>query len=127
MSKKTMQPISADVHAALCFALWHHQGGSSAIGQPIREMLGLGQHDHMTSEQYFDAKRVAEALHMKQKPAAAYSDIVSDGGLDPRNAEFSARECLIQAFSIVMASQSRDQALDEIEKLAVAIREKGRP
>ena len=61
-----MQPMSADVQAALCFVLWHHQGGSSAIGQPIREMLGLGQFDRMTSDQYFEAKRVAEALAQKQ-------------------------------------------------------------
>ena len=131
MKKPNVPTIAADVHAALCFALWHHQGGSSSIGQPIREMLGLGQHDHMTSEQYFAAKRVAEALaeqdhfaasgkliteqdHVEQsltmvaepdtkagelhamktelwkteaqEPVAKYSDIASNGGLDPRNA-----------------------------------------
>ena len=32
---------------ALLWVLWHHQGGSSPIGQPLRRFLGLGPHDRM--------------------------------------------------------------------------------
>lgn len=62
MNENEKHHLHTDVHDALCFVLWHHQGGSSKIGQPIRAMLGLGQHDHMTGDQYFAAKRVAEKL-----------------------------------------------------------------
>ena len=46
--------------AALLWVLWHHQGGSSPIGQPIRFALGMGQHDRMTDEQMECAKSWAE-------------------------------------------------------------------
>lgn len=55
-------PISEDVRAALLFALWHHQGGSSGVGQPIRLMLGIGQHERMTPDQCDIARRVQSAL-----------------------------------------------------------------
>jgi hypothetical protein len=57
-----------DVHDALCFALWHHQGGSSTIGQPIRKMLDLGPHDHMDKDEIAGAKRVQSALEAQRKP-----------------------------------------------------------
>jgi hypothetical protein len=51
--------------AALLWVLWHHQGGSSPVGQPIREALGIGQLDHLTDEQValaksYDAHKSAE-------------------------------------------------------------------
>lgn len=34
---------------AVCLnALWHHQGASSLVGQPIRKVLGVGQFDRLT-------------------------------------------------------------------------------
>ena len=47
-----------DTFAALCFTLWHHQGGSSTIGQQVRPLLGLGPYERMTAEQIEAAKRV---------------------------------------------------------------------
>jgi len=44
----------------LLWALYHHQGGSSGVGQPIRRALGIGQHDAMTPEQIRDAARAAQ-------------------------------------------------------------------
>ncbi len=41
---------------ALLWALYHAQGGSSPVGQPIRKLLGIGQHDHLTDEQLAAAK-----------------------------------------------------------------------
>lgn len=36
---------------ALCLnALYNHQGASSAVGQPIRKALGIGEHDRLTEE-----------------------------------------------------------------------------
>ena len=32
------------------------EGGSSHIGQPIRKLLGIGQHDRLTDEQIAEAK-----------------------------------------------------------------------
>lgn len=40
----------------LYWVLYHHQGSSSHIGQPIRRALGIGQHDAMTDEQIWLGK-----------------------------------------------------------------------
>ena len=40
----------------LLWALYHHQGGSSTIGQPIRKMLGIREHDKMTHDQIEEAQ-----------------------------------------------------------------------
>jgi len=48
--------------AALLWVLWHHQGGSSPVGQPIRFALGMGQHDRLNDHQLAEAKRW-EKLH----------------------------------------------------------------
>jgi hypothetical protein len=59
--------MNQDVHDALCFALWHHQGGSSTIGQPIRKMLDLGPHDYMDEDEIKGAKRVLGLLYPQQR------------------------------------------------------------
>lgn len=35
----------------LLWVLYHHQGGNSEIGQPIRQALGIGQFDDLTQNQ----------------------------------------------------------------------------
>ncbi|WP_313447433.1 hypothetical protein [Pseudomonas sp.] len=61
--------------AAIAWVLWHHLGGSSPVGQPLRFALGMGQHQRMTDQQIAEAKRFAawagastEAFH-QHKPA----------------------------------------------------------
>lgn len=49
-------PKRQQMEAALLWTLYHHQGGSSPIGQSIRKLLGIGQHDRMTDEQLAQAK-----------------------------------------------------------------------
>lgn len=53
-------PERQNAEAALLWTLYHHQGGSSNIGQPIRKILGIGQHDRLTDEQISDAKKFYE-------------------------------------------------------------------
>lgn len=55
-------PLDDDVRAALAFVLWHHQGGSSRIGQSMRLFLGLGEHERMSDTLVTEAKRVQQAL-----------------------------------------------------------------
>jgi len=50
-------PKRQQMEAALLWTLYHHQGGSSHIGQPIRKILGIGQHERMTDEQIQQAKK----------------------------------------------------------------------
>lgn len=45
---------------ALAWVLWHHQGGSSPVGQPIRFALGMGQHERMPDWMVADAKKWGE-------------------------------------------------------------------
>jgi len=47
----------------LLWTLYHHQGGHSEVGQPIRRALGIGQYDHMTPEQIEAAKDAAKLGH----------------------------------------------------------------
>jgi len=54
-------PMRQQMEDALLWTLWHHQGGSSHIGQPIRKLLGIGQHDRMTDEQIAQAKKFGGA------------------------------------------------------------------
>lgn len=46
--------------AALLWTLWHKQGGSSPIGQPLRRVLGIRQFEALTPEQIECAKRFGE-------------------------------------------------------------------
>ena len=53
-----MSPEFTDsARSALLWVLWHHQGGSSKVGQPIRFALGIGQHEHLSDYQIREAKR----------------------------------------------------------------------
>lgn len=42
--------------AALLWVLWHHQGASSPVGQPIRLALGMGPYDRLTELDVVAAK-----------------------------------------------------------------------
>ena len=54
--------VSGNVRAALLFALWHHQGGSSPVGQTVRRILGMGEHARLNDDQAAAAKRMQDAL-----------------------------------------------------------------
>jgi hypothetical protein len=43
----------------LLWSLYHHQGASSTIGQPIRKALGIGENDNLTYEQVTAAEIAA--------------------------------------------------------------------
>ena len=49
----------ADI-APLLWVLWHHLGGRSPVGQPIRRYLGIGQFKRLTPEQLAMAKQYQE-------------------------------------------------------------------
>lgn len=56
-----MSPEFTDTaRAAIAWVLWHHQGGSSPIGQPLRFALGMGDHDPLPDWRIAEAKRYAE-------------------------------------------------------------------
>ncbi len=46
----------------LLWALYHHQGSISDVGQPIRLALGIGRSDRLTDAQIAFAKATVEAL-----------------------------------------------------------------
>lgn len=55
---------------ALLWALYHHQGGSSVVGQVARRALGIGPFDNMTPEQIADAKQFAAISTQYDTPQA---------------------------------------------------------
>jgi len=66
----TPRKLRPEVRAALLFALWHHQGGSSPVGQPIRAILGIGQHDSLVGADLVNAQRVHGLLSAPPNPVA---------------------------------------------------------
>lgn len=52
--------FAPEFRRALLWLLWHHQGGKSPVGQPIRAMLGIGQHDYLTDSELAEAKAYRE-------------------------------------------------------------------
>lgn len=55
-----MSPDFTDTaRAALLWVLWHHQGGSSPVGQPIRLVLGMDAHERLSETQVQEAKQWA--------------------------------------------------------------------
>lgn len=65
--------ISTRSRILLLNVLWH-QGGSSPAGQPIRRMLGIGQHDRLTEQQVEAAKQVEQALDADRAARAVADD-----------------------------------------------------
>lgn len=56
-----MSPEFTDTaRAAIAWVLYHHQGGSSPVGQPLRFALGMGAHDPLPDWRIAEAKRYAE-------------------------------------------------------------------
>lgn len=49
---------NAKMKQLLLHFLYHHQGASSVIGQPIRILFGMNDHEHMTDDQIAIAKQV---------------------------------------------------------------------
>lgn len=75
-------PERQKAEAALLWALYHHQGGSSDIGQPIRKLLGIGQHDRLTDEQIAEAKVFYESHTGKGGQSSSYRYVGSFGGAE---------------------------------------------
>ena len=55
------------MHGLLLWALYHHQGASSPVGQPIRRALGIDAHAPLTAVQLTHAKQTAESLPFNAK------------------------------------------------------------
>ena len=61
-AKAELAALKADAErkrGLLLWSLYHHQGGNSEVGQPIRKELGIGQFDDLTEEQIKKAKDAA--------------------------------------------------------------------
>lgn len=71
--------FSDTARAALLWVLWHHQGGSSPVGQPIRFALGMGQHERLSDWQLSEARRWGELRGLVpgacREPAPATADV----------------------------------------------------
>jgi hypothetical protein len=71
---------AAKMRGLLLWALYHHQGGSSTIGLPIRAALGIGEYSRMTPGQIEEAQRaggvlpkaVADSEHGAPRPLDAW-------------------------------------------------------
>jgi len=62
----TAEPEFTDTaRAALLWVLWHHQGSSSPVGQPIRFALGMDRSEPLSAERVAEAKRYGELMGHK--------------------------------------------------------------
>jgi hypothetical protein len=80
-----MSPDFTDsARGAIAWVLWHHQGGSSAIGQPLRFALGMGAHEPLPEWRIAEGKRWAKragattADFHAPNPGSAAHDVVPD-------------------------------------------------
>ncbi len=62
-------PMRQQLESAALWSLWHHQGASSIVGQPIRKLLGMGQFDRLTDEQLEQAKSFGRPPKITAVPA----------------------------------------------------------
>ena len=58
-------PFTDTARSALLWVLWHHQGGSSPVGQPLRFALGMDAHQRLTDAQVQEAKQWATDMKME--------------------------------------------------------------
>jgi hypothetical protein len=99
-----MSPDFTDTaRAALLSVLWHHQGGSSPVGQPIRFTLGMGQHERLTEHQIREAKRW-EALSPETRHAAPAAQPVA-------TAQLTTDEAIVQIQEAFEAAEKEDDAV----------------
>jgi hypothetical protein len=68
------QSLQRTLRAAKLYVLWHHQGGFSEIGQPIRKSLGIGPHDSIPPSDLALLKTLHERF-ASPEPASARSDV----------------------------------------------------
>ena len=52
-------PFTDTARMALLWVLWHHQGGSSPVGQPLRFALGMDSHERLNEHQVKEAQQWA--------------------------------------------------------------------
>lgn len=52
-------PFTDTARMALLWVLWHHQGGSSPVGQPLRFALGMDAHERLNEHQVKEAQQWA--------------------------------------------------------------------
>ncbi len=79
--------MNSDVRDALLFALWHHQGGWSPVGQPLRRILRMGVHERLNDTQLAGARRVQAGL---ASPATADAISSIDRAFDGLNSILDA-------------------------------------
>lgn len=72
--------------AALLWVLWHHQGASSEIGQPIRFALGIGRFDRLSEADIQRAKmwgelmpHIISTIGLRQDDALSVSGDIDQG------------------------------------------------
>lgn len=96
-----MSPDFTDTaRAAISWVLWHHQGGSSAIGQPLRYALGMGDHEELSAQQISEAKRYAESVGARTDdfkhpaPAVVPMDAPYSLDADPAGIRSRVADCI---------------------------------
>jgi hypothetical protein len=100
--------MSRESRAMLLNVLWHHQGGSSPVGQPLRKLLGIGQFNYLTEEQVSEARwidgllsRAASGVPVAPAPAepqwGPILDALDGWPNDCRDDDFKHLERLIRA------------------------------
>jgi hypothetical protein len=98
-----MSPEFTDsARAAIAWVLYHHQGGSSPVGQALRFALGMGAHEPLPDWRIAEAKRWAERMgattadfhRHHQQPAAPSGEAVAWLRMKPDGTPDWAEDCI---------------------------------
>lgn len=107
-----MSPDFTDTaRSALLWVLWHHQGGSSPVGQPIRYALGMGAHEPLGEHQVQEAKRWAALTKAESRDFHRGRAVQSQDAIDAKRYRALRRG---QAWSVIdgVGDDLRGEALD---------------
>lgn len=131
-----MSPEFTDTaRAALLWVLWHHQGISSPVGQPLRFALGMGAHEELAPHQVAEAKRWAAltksqtAEFHRAQPAEPEAVALLRDGLESarvallraaRKAEALKRECGMNPESAQAVRNSEYMAVSYVARDGIA-------
>lgn len=103
-----MSPEFTDTaRAALLWVLWHHQGGSSPVGQPLRFALGMGAHDRLNAHQVAEAKRWGELTKSTTAEFHAHPAPPSADARDAARLDWIERHLFERKWNGVIDSGSR--------------------
>lgn len=110
------QAVPESAIPVLLWVLAKHQGGKSDIGQPIRKLLGIGQHDALTKEQFDTATLYGKQINKPivtpfELPERMYHELEGDRVADSHANAFcdGYNQCLSEVIALMDEAENKNE------------------